>query len=397
VRNDELDSVINALKPAVVDELADAAYERRPDAALVRARAGTSAPSPRLVRERRPVRRLAFATGATAAVTATAVLAAVTLSGGNQGTRDGGTARNGATGRKEVIDTRAFLLASAETVAKQPATHGTCWYTRTRLWQDLMPDPAKPGPGVPVLAGKRHRRTFQARTASSTEEWACTLPGGTGMRFRSHLPLDIQVTFPTKKDEAAWRAAGSPPLNVNGGTTASKSFTTTYNEGSRVVSPSIGSHEIEWKTVAKLPATKSGLESYLRRLWQEDRKGGANGYGAPADFGLYVFGSAGNLLSMAPTTPGTRAALYRILADCPSVHVTGRIRDREGRSGVAITAQTPDGVVTQLVVDPATAQLLDRQEQPGGPAGSPGAHGVRDYLAIERQGWVNRIGVVPAS
>jgi hypothetical protein len=63
---------------------------------------------------------------------------------------------------------------------------------------------------------------------------------------------------------------------------------------------------------------------------------------------------------------------------------------------VAITAQTPDGVVTQLVVDPATAQLLDREHRPGGPAGTPGAHGVRDYLAIERQGWVNRIGVVPA-
>jgi hypothetical protein len=387
VKHDELNSVINALKPAMVDELADAAYERRPDAALVRARAGTSTAYPRLLRERRPARRLAFATGATAAVAATAVLATVTLSGGNQGTRDGGTARNGATGRNEAIDTRAFLLASAETVAKQPATHGTCWYTRARMWQDQMP--FKPGPGLPTPMGKR--RTFQARTASSTEYWKCTLPGGTGMRFRSHLPLDIQVTFPTKKDEAAWRAAGSPPLDVNGGTTASKPFTTTYDQGSHLVNPDIGSHEIQWKTIAKLPATKSGLESYLRRLWQEDRKGGANGYRAPADFCQYVFVSAWDLF-MAPTTPGTRAALYRILADCPSVHVTGRISDWEGRSGVAITAQGTD---VRLVVDPATAQLLDFEQLASSTAATKTA--VSEYLAFERQGWVNRIGTVPAS
>jgi hypothetical protein len=255
------------------------------------------------------------------------------------------------------------------------------------MWQDQMP--FKPGPGLPTPMGKR--RTFQARTASSTEYWKCTLPGGTGMRFRSHLPLDIQVTFPTKKDEAAWRAAGSPPLDVNGGTTASKPFTTTYDQGSHLVNPDIGSHEIQWKTIAKLPATKSGLESYLRRLWQEDRKGGANGYRAPADFCQYVFVSAWDLF-MAPTTPGTRAALYRILADCPSVHVTGRISDWEGRSGVAITAQGTD---VRLVVDPATAQLLDFEQLASSTAATKTA--VSEYLAFERQGWVNRIGTVPAS
>ncbi|GAA4636371.1 hypothetical protein GCM10023196_085840 [Actinoallomurus vinaceus] len=388
MKQNELDSVINALKPAMVDELADAAYERRPETRMVRARAGKATVSRGLVPGRRPVRRLAFATGATAVVAATAVLAAGVLSGG----RDGGTAGNGNTGPKGALDTRAFLLASAETVAKQPATHGTCWYTRTRMWQDLMP--YKPGPHAPIPKGKR--QTFQAQTASSTEDWACTLSSGTGMRFRTHLPLDVKLTFPTKKDEAAWRAAGSPPLMVNGGTTASKPFTTTYDKGSHLVNPDIGSHEIEWKTMADLPATKSGLESYLRKLWQEDRKGGANGYGAPADFGLYVFENAGDLFR-APTTPGTRAALYRILAEYPSVRVTGRIKDREGRSGVTITAETPDGVIGRLVVDPVTAQLLDVEQRPGNRPGTPGEHGASTYVAFEGQGWVNKIGAVPTS
>ncbi|GLY77315.1 CU044_5270 family protein [Actinoallomurus iriomotensis] len=374
MKHDELDGVIHALRPAMVDELADAAYARRPDAALVRTRAGTSVPSPDPVRRRRTVRRPAFAIGVTAVVAAGAVLAAGSLSGGH----DGGT------GPSSTTDTRTFLLASAETAAKQPATHGTCWYSRTRMWQDQ--GPAKSGPGLPTPKGQGP--AFQARTASSTENWSCTLPGGTGMRFRTHLPLDVQVTFPAKRDEAAWKAAGSPPLDVNGGTTATKPHTVTYDKGSHLVNPDIGSHEIEWRTVPKLPATKSGLEAYLRRLWQEDRVGGANGYTATADFGQYVFVSAWDLF-MAPTTPGTRAALYRILADSSSVHVTGRIRDREGRSGVGITAR---GTGVRLVVDPATAQLLDFEQLPQAARRATG-----EYLAFERQGWVDRIGTVPSS
>jgi hypothetical protein len=54
-------------------------------------------------------------------------------------------------------------------------------------------------------------------------------------------------------------------------------------------------------------------------------------------------------------------------------------------------------VITQLVIDPATAQLLDRESRPGDRPGTPGEHAADEYLAIERQGWVNRIGAVPAS
>ncbi|MCO6007613.1 CU044_5270 family protein [Actinoallomurus purpureus] len=405
MKQNELDSMINALKPAVVDELAGAAYERRPDTSLVRARAGTATVRRGLAPGRRPVRRLAFATGATAVVAATAVLATGVLSGGH----DGGTAGNGATGQPGAINTRTFLLASAETAAKQPATHGTCWYSRTRTWDDHLVPLEQPSPhdsptpqnspvprnsptprNSPVPQSKHQipqvkPQTFQARGASSDESWACTVPGGTGMRFRSRLPLNVQVTFPTKKDEAAWRAAGSAPLNVNGFTTASKPRTTTYHDGSHSVNPDIGRHEIEWKTIPKLPTTKSGLEGYLQRLWQEDTKG-------RADFGKYVFVSASDLLRT-PTTPGTRAALYRILADSPSVRVTGRITDREGRSGVAISAHVTDGVDTRLVVDPVTAQLLDYEV----PGTGTRKNSPDEYIAYENQGWVNKIGAVPAS
>jgi hypothetical protein len=382
VKQDELDNLIVALKPAAAAELADDAYARRPDPAQVRARAAASAVNPRVVPARRPVRRLVLAAGVTAvAAAATAVAVGMPSDGA-------GPAAGPGVGHEEAIDTRAFLLASAKTAAKQPATHGTCWYKRTRMWRDIVA--IKPRPGVPVPKGEpRGRpRNFQARTASSFEDWACT-QAGTSMLFRSHGPLDSKITFLAKKDEAAWKAAGSPPLDVNGGTTASKPATVTYRKSSHLVNPVIGSHEIEWKTIAKLPATESALEKYLRRLWQQDLRGGAHGYTAPADFGQYVFVSAWDLF-MAPTTPGTRAALYRILARTPSVRVTGQIKDRMGRPGVAITALGTD---VRLVVDRTSAQLLDYEEQgtalPGKPAGG-------EYLAFERQGWVHKIGGVPA-
>ncbi|MGI5208121.1 hypothetical protein ACQEU6_41935 [Spirillospora sp. CA-108201] len=377
MKQDELDNLIVALKPAAVAELADDAYARRPDAARVRASAGASTVNGRVVPARRPVRRLGLAAAGVTAVAAAAAGLAVALP--SDGPGDGPGA-----GRDGTLDTRTFLLASANTAAKQPATSGACWYKRTRMWQDILP--FKPGPGVPTPKGEPQK--FQARTASSVEDWACA-QSGTGMRLGTNGPLDIKVTFPTGKDEAAWKAAGSPPLEVNDGTTVSQPRMVTYRKGSHLVNPSIGSHEIEWKTIAKLPATDGALESHLRKLWQQDRRGGAHGYTAPADFGEYVFVSAWDLF-MAPTTPGTRAALYRILARTPSVRVTGQIKDRLGRPGVAITAR---GTSVRLVVDRKSAQLLDFEDRssavPGKPAGS-------EYLAFESQGWVNKIGAVPA-
>ncbi|RFU39691.1 hypothetical protein DZF91_21140, partial [Actinomadura logoneensis] len=65
MKNDQVNAVINALRPAV-DELADAAYERRPDPSVLRDReVAVSAPA------RRPVRRTALGLGL-GAVTAAA-------------------------------------------------------------------------------------------------------------------------------------------------------------------------------------------------------------------------------------------------------------------------------------------------------------------------------------
>ncbi|MCO5972943.1 hypothetical protein [Actinoallomurus soli] len=390
MNNDDLDRTITALRPVAVDRLAGAAYERRRDPLLVRAD-GEDVRTARLT-PARPRRRLAVVAGAAVAAAAL-VVASSSLPGKD---RSGEATGNGPKPYHGTLDARTFLLASAETAAKQPATRGTCWYSRTRMWLDVErgdPAGAKPQPShLPRSIKPYTGPVYRAQTASTMEDWKCVQPGTATMRFRTRWPLDVRVTFPSKKDEAAWRAAGSPALEINGGTTRTKPSTVTYEKGSHLVNPDIGSHEIEWRTIPRLPATKSGLETYLRRLWKEDRSHGAHGYTAPADFGEYVFVSAWDLF-MAPTTPGTRAALYQVLADSPSVHITGRVTDREGRPGVVIATDRAD---VRLTVDPRTAELLDYQEvqpaRPGGPADGGGM-----YRSFEHQGWVDKIGARPGS
>jgi hypothetical protein len=130
------------------------------------------------------VRRLALATGAAAAVTA-AVVASSVLSGGHPGIHDSTTARHGAPPRNGAIDTRTFLLASADTVARQPATHGTCWYSRTRTWYSIRSVTVKPGKPGSLASGADH--THQAQAAHSAENWSCTRPGTTLMRFTGKI------------------------------------------------------------------------------------------------------------------------------------------------------------------------------------------------------------------
>jgi hypothetical protein len=364
MKQEQLNRMIGALKPALLDSLADAAHDRRPNAAEVRARADASAmaastaPSATTLRGRLgSPRRRALAGGALAMATLAVLLAVGVWPQGGKG----------GAGASDALDTRRFLLVSAEIAAQQPATDGSCWYSRIRTWQDLGAD------------------AFHARTASSTESWNCALPGGADLRIRTRGPLDIQVTFPTRADEAAWRAAGSPALALREGTTRSEPSTNTVDvdfhsvNGPRPLLLVIGSHHIDWQKITQLPTAESDLESFLRGLWQEDRARGTNNPPIPADFCQYAFQSAWSMYRT-PTTPGTRAALYRLLAGCPSVHVVGNVTDRMGRSGVVIADHD-----LQLVVDEATAALLDVEEHPG------------QYLALERQGWVNGIDQLPTS
>jgi hypothetical protein len=57
-----------------------------------------------------------------------------------------------------------------------------------------------------------------------------------------------------------------------------------------------------------------------------------------------------------PITPGTRAALYRVLAGQDGVRPDGAVTDPFGRRGVAVSMAGPAGRI-RLIIDPGTAAL----------------------------------------
>jgi hypothetical protein len=62
------------------------------------------------------------------------------------------------------------------------------------------------------------------------------------------------------------------------------------------------------------------------------------------------------------TTPRQRAALYEVAARIPGVELAGRVRDRAGRRGIAVTMRNePDGTRDSLIFDPGTGALLGQE------------------------------------
>ena len=102
----------------------------------------------------------------------------------------------------------------------------------------------------------------------------------------------------------------------------------------------------------------------------------------------------GNFAIPAPVTPGTRAALFRVLAEQPGITSKGRAADALGRTGVVLSTTAPGDESTQgdvefrMIIDEGTAELLQIE--------------VRDQRpialltqAFEQTGWVDRLGERP--
>ncbi|MFC7587440.1 hypothetical protein ACFQYP_29835 [Nonomuraea antimicrobica] len=95
--------------------------------------------------------------------------------------------------RSPALDARSFLLAAAETAAREPAESGSHWYTRQRTVQ-----PAH-------HPGQRERETpFSATVASTQETWYAL---GKGARNRTITGQDQQVAFAsprTRRSGGSW-------------------------------------------------------------------------------------------------------------------------------------------------------------------------------------------------
>jgi hypothetical protein len=347
-----------------------------------------------LPRRRRPLLRAGIAAALVAAVAGAAVVAPRVLPdrmGGHQVQAGGAGAghpgqpsrsgQRGATPRPAADPQgRAFLLASADRILRvTPPPEGPYWYLRIRNTVVTSAD-----------AFSRHPRglRFQVRIESTAESW---MPKhrGTGHSVDPASLDDIEIGFPSARDKAAWRAAGSPKIDYPpAGVGRAEDIPGTILEA-----PLDGAAPLSVDQLLRLPTDPVLLEAKLRDLLSKPlvvrkvRKADGS-VKVVAEHSTRrapvtderVFGTIAGWLAFAPLTPQLQAALYQVMAGLPGVRYQGPATDNSGRRGIAISWAQPtrdgDGQVVsdRFIVNPSTGELLGQEQVVVEPA-PPSARG----------------------
>lgn len=364
--------VVTDLHPADHSRLANEAYARNRAVDLARAlgEPGSAAPHGglRVLTGARRGRVLASTVVSlvAASVVAAVVIAVPSHTHSTLGASGGATVVNGASGSQEV------LLAAARTAATGPAATGTYWYVKER---DFEPTASRK-PTKPILKDLG----FGASYAATEESW-------TGARqTRTIVNENLTFNFASKAGEAKWKAAGEPPLaNPSGKSGLTGPVTSNYGFGG--YSYNIGAIKVSLATAQKLPTTVGKLNALLHGQWKSmspAQRQASVGLNQPT-YGEYVFQVADALLT-GPVTPGTEAAVYGLLANQPGLTAPEKVTDPLGRVGTAIGNSN----VGYLVIDPATADVLDLTSDPVRPGATIPAtqFGTESYLALN---WTNQL------
>ncbi|MFD1940385.1 hypothetical protein ACFSKW_53905 [Nonomuraea mangrovi] len=381
---DPIDDLIATLRP---DALTEDAYRRRRSADLARAFQSPRTP-PHFRRfsmaQRTPL--LVAAATAAAGLAAAAIIVPQLVTGDAPSSGPIAAQQSGlrapsvdagakSTAGGTAANTRTILLAAAKVAAEEPIASGTYWYSRVRTAQKVHSAPdeymakitplldgwkakeaelkdkpaelkaAKKEFDEKILALKQAKLPYTAIRSDTAEMWL-SREDASGRRVTNQ---DVKVDFATPEDEAKWKQAGSPRLSADDRPRT--------KEGAPEGILSIGNDSLTWTTVSELPTDKEGLKAKLRDLY------GRSGKTVP--LASYLWQTGTDLLS-APITPGTRAALYQVLADSTSglKSQTG-VADGMGRTGVALETAGPDeageaGKITyRLIFDDRTAKLLE--------------------------------------
>jgi hypothetical protein len=367
------------LRPAGHDRLADEAYARNRAVDLARA-LGESGATTRhgglRVLTGSPRGRVLASTGV--GVVAAAVAAALIITVPSHGhpalsTSAGGTGTvvHGASG------SRAILLTAARTAAARPATTGTYWYVKERDFEPTTfrkPGMRLKGEPTPKDPG------FDASYAATEETW-------TGAsKTRTIVNENLAFNFASAAGKSKWKAAGEPPLvNPTGKSGLTAPVTSNYAFGG--YSYNAGTIQVSLATARKLPTTPGKLNGLLLGQWKSmspAQQQAAVGLVKPT-YAEYILQVAGALLT-GPVTPGTKAAVFGLLAKQPGLSLAKGVTDPLGRVGIAIGNDS----VGYLVIDPITADVLDLTSAPvRARATIPATRfGTEAYLSLN---WTNQL------
>ncbi|WP_440086238.1 CU044_5270 family protein [Streptosporangium sp. LJ11] len=326
------------LRPSELDELTEDGYRRRRADDLARAFATPRTEPARPARLARPRSRRPYflMVGTLAAGLAAATV--VVTTGGGPGPEPGGAVVASTTqgAPERVADARTFLLAAASTARREPVGSGRYWYVNERTTQKVY---NVPGEHTAEIKAKSAELPYAAYLANTRETWRAMKAGETGRRVSNQ---DVAVTFGSPQDEAAWKAAGSPEL-ADGEPRTDDAFESILSIDNPSLTP---------RSVTELPAGQDGLKRHLDDLWKRSPDSAGSGKA------VYLWQTGVDLMT-APITPGTRSALFEVLADQPGITSQGEAKDALGRTGVALSSSTADAFTFRLIIDPRTAELLE--------------------------------------
>ncbi len=373
--------LVTDLEPAMLNRLAEDGYALHRDRDLARALAA----GPRQARQphRSSIaggrRRGVLLTGGVAVIAAAAAAVAVVVV---QAPASRPRTPSSAAGPSSVTTTsaRAFLLASARHAADSPIGSGTYWYTKERDFGPTTAGSKEPKNAptkltIPKKITPPDKTVSGARLAYSEEIWM-------GQdRARTITNEDVAISFASPADEAAWKAAGKPPLFTAYGF-SDRPVTSDYHMSFHW---GVGSAQLSWADLRRLTSA-SALDAALRRMWnREPDKAGQFG---STSYSQYIFQWAGQLLT-GPVQPAIRAATYQLLAAQPGLVTVGTVTDPEGRSGAAVA----DGAGDFLIINQANAQAMayGTGTLHQGEAIMPGT--VSSIEVYENMGWTNQLGV----
>ncbi|MFD1541712.1 hypothetical protein [Nonomuraea guangzhouensis] len=227
-----------------------------------------------------------------------------------------------------------------------------------------------------------------------------------GKGWFGYRPLGARPT--TEKDEAAWRADGSPK-SWNYRTEGMKiSLSTEPGKGS--VGPTkgepkgfrLGEKTVTYQQLQNLPSDPAALKEYVVadvKAWIDEAAEEAKTTSPNSkiddwlsNLDSYVAINLGRMLYETPVPPKVRSAAFQALKTTKGVTDLGRAKDPLGRSGQKLALPSNMTKGTVLIVDTETMTLL--AEYTGATADGkplPGKTKVETYTV----GWTNEKPAVP--
>jgi hypothetical protein len=157
------------------------------------------------------------------------------------------------------------------------------------------------------------------------------------------------------RDEATWRAAGSPRRFLfRGGLWQSMSPGPVDTRRIGPDDPFFGGPIKNLAELAALPTDPQALQEILLK-----RRPAASAADTAAE---YLFDAGATMSLEAPLKPQVRAALLRMMAGLPGIASLGRATDSQGRAGTAVAMTVRTGATEtsriRLIIDPATGMPL---------------------------------------